>query len=575
MKNVYVNEGNSDYLNWQWVELAPLYEKLANIELNKSNINDWIKQWSDLTSISDEIYTRRFVAQTCYTSDPQIEADFNNYIENVQPQVKKADQLLKEKLITSGLTPDHFELPLKKIQAEYSLFSEENLPLLVEEQKLCAEYDKLIGGITFQWNGEERTASQMYPLMFEPDRITREKAWRITFEGRYAHRNELNVLWSKLLKLRSKIAKNKGFDNYRSMMWQSKFRFDYTPEDCKSFHRAIEEVVVPAAKRINDRKKNKLGISSIRPWDNIVDPNAKEPLKPFTNPEDFLNSTKKVLSQVDPNFGNYFQEMIDQGLLDIESRKNKAPGAYSLGYAVARKPFIFMSSTGTHDDVQTMLHESGHAMHEFLRQKLEYFYDRAENFLPFEFAEVASMSMELIAAPFTSVSKGGFYSERDYARSFISSLNDLVKFWPYMALVDAFQHWVYENEDISWDGELCEQKWGELWDRFMPAVDYSGLDEAKKTYWHRQAHIFTSPLYYIEYGMAQLGAAQVWANSLVDQKKAIDAYTNALKLGSTVGLPELFKTAGADFKFDSATLKRSIDLIEQTLNELESKLGGS
>jgi oligoendopeptidase F len=256
----------------------------------------------------------------------------------------------------------------------------------------------------------------------------------------------------------------------------------------------------------------------------------------------------------------------------VESRKNKAPGAYSLGYAVTRQPFIFMSTSGTHEDVQTMLHEGGHAMHEFLRQELEYFHDRAENYLPFEFAEVASMAMEMIAAPFTTKEHGGFYTDQEYARSTITQLEGMLTFWPYMALVDHFQHWIYENESISWDGELCEKKWSELWDRYMPSIDYSGLETEKSTYWQRQGHIFTSPLYYIEYGMAQLGAAQVWANTLVDQKSAIDNYTKALKLGSRVGLPELFETAGAEFKFDTATLKRSIDLIEKKLQELEDKL---
>ena len=572
LTNTYVPTGTKEYLNWQWQDFSPHYQALTDIEITPSTIDGWLKKWSDLLSVSDEIYTRLFVATTQYTSDEKVEAAFNDFIENTQPAIKKADQVLKQKLLTSGITPKDFDLPLKKLRAETEIFCEENLPLLVEEQKLCNEYNRLIGGITFLWEGEERTASQMFPLFFEPDRAVREKAWRITFEGRYARRAELNTLWGKLLRLRSQIAKNKGFDNYRSMMWKAKFRFDYTPEDCMTFHNAIQQVVVPAVQRINKRRATKLGISSIRPWDNNVEVNGTEPLKPFTDVQEFLVKTRQILARVDESFGDSFQEMIEGGLLDIPSRKNKAPGAYSLGYAVERKPFIFMSANGTHDDVQTMLHESGHAMHEFLRQQLDYFHNRAENYLPFEFAEVASMSMELIASPFTVKQVGGFYDQQEYARSMINNLEGIVKFWPYMALVDHFQHWIYENETISQDGEVCEKKWAELWDLYMPSIDYAGLDEAKKTYWHRQSHIFTSPLYYIEYGMAQLGAVQIWGNSLNDQNKAIANYIGALKLGSTVGLPQLFAAAGAEFKFDVPTLQRSVDLIERNLEALENQL---
>ncbi len=572
MYNTYVTDNSTTYLQWTWADFEPHYRELLSAELGQTNIEGWLKKWSDLISIADEIYTRLYVATTQYTSDEDVEKQFNDFIELTQTEIKKADQAAKQKLIDSGMEPKGFELPLKKLRAEHALFSEQNLPLLVEEQKLCNEYNKLIGGITFQWEGEERTASQMFPLLLESDRNIREKAWRITVEGRYARRTELNELWGKLLRLRSHIARNKGHDNYRSMMWQAKFRFDYTPDDCMSFHKAIEEVVVPAVTRINQRRAAKLGIPSIRPWDNNLEVNGDKPLKPFADTEEFLTKTRQILAMVDESFGDNFQTMIEQGLLDVPSRKNKAPGAYSLGYAVARKPFIFMSATGTHDDVETMLHESGHAMHEFLRQELEYFHDRAENYLPFEFAEVASMAMELIAAPYTQKTVGGFYDQQDYARSMIEHLEGMLKFWPYMALVDHFQHWIYENEAISHDGEICEQKWAELWDRYMPSQDYNNLEMYKQTFWHRQSHIFTSPLYYIEYGMAQLGAAQIWANSLVDQKKAIEAYTNALKLGSRASLPDLFRTAGADFSFDAPTLKKSVDLIEGELARLEKQL---
>jgi oligoendopeptidase F len=262
---------------------------------------------------------------------------------------------------------------------------------------------------------------------------------------------------------------------------------------------------------------------------------------------------------------------MNEGLLDLESRKNKGHGGYSLGLHVAHRPFVFMSNTNTLEDVQTILHEGGHAFHEFERAHV-HFYQRGENYLPAEFGEVASIGMELIASPYTSKQHGGFYTEQEAARAMIGLLEFDITFWPYMALVDAFQHWIYEHPREGSDASKCEETWAALWDRFRPGIDYSGLEDAKKTYWHRQGHIFDSPFYYIEYGLALLGAAQVWANSRKDQAKAVNQYRRALALGATVPLPELFETAGAKFAFDAGTLKEAVDLMEEVMGEMEEKL---
>jgi oligoendopeptidase F len=258
-------------------------------------------------------------------------------------------------------------------------------------------------------------------------------------------------------------------------------------------------------------------------------------------------------------------------LLDIESRKNKAPGAYSLGLHVAHRPFVFMSHTNTPMDVLTILHEGGHAFHEFERAHV-HFYQRGEYYLPAEFAEVASMSMELLASPYVTQQCGGFYTESEAARTMIENLEGIIRFWPYMSLVDSFQHWIYENPKEGSDASQSEQKWAELWDRYMIGIDYSGLEDAKKTYWHRQGHIFISPLYYIEYGLAQLGAVQVWANARKDQKKAVADYRRALSLGATVPLPQLYAAAGAKLAFDAETLQDAVDLMEHVIGEMEAKL---
>ncbi len=571
MKNVFPQDTKT-LSQWSWAEIEPFYQELQARQLKAGNVDDWLKDWSDLISHLDELFTRLYIATTQFTADPEVEQRFNAYIEAIQPKARAADQELKKKLLDSKLEPKGFDLPLRKMRTEAALYREANLPLFIEEQKLNAEYNRLLGGLTYIWEGQERTGSEMFPLLQDNQRSIREKAWHILTDGRLQIRSELNDLWGRLMDIRLKIAANNGLPDYRAYIWDLKFRFDYTPDDCKAFHRAIEEVVVPAARRVFNKRQKMLGLDSIRPWDTSVDPFGDKPLRPFTTTAELNQKINHILNRVDPEFGRYFETMLNNELIDLEPRKNKAPGAYSLGYAVIRKPFIFMSSSGTHEDVLTLLHESGHAVHEFERAKNEYFQHRSENYLPAEFAEVASMGMELLATPYLNQEQGGFYQESETARARIQQLEDILGFWPYMAMVDAFQHWIYENPGQSSDGSNCENKWGELWDRFMPGIDYSGYEVAKKTYWQRQMHIFTLPFYYIEYGMAQLGAVQVWANAINNQQAAVDAYKKALALGSTVGLPKLFETAGARFAFDADTLKISVGLMEKTIADLETKL---
>jgi oligoendopeptidase F len=354
-------------------------------------------------------------------------------------------------------------------------------------------------------------------------------------------------------------------------MWKQRFRFDYSPEDCKSFHAAIEKVFVPAAERVYQRRRGRLGVDTLRPWDINVDPLGDSPIKPYDSMDEFKQKLQAIFKQVDPAFGEYFQIMMDENLLDLESRKNKAPGGYSLGLHVAHRPFVFMNHSNTPWDVQTMLHEGGHAFHEFERAHV-HFYQRGENYLPAEFGEVASMSMELLASPYKTKECGGFYTDREQARTMIEHLEGILTFLPYMALVDAFQHWIYENPADGSNASTCEDKWGELWDRFMVGIDYAGLEDAKKTFWHHQLHIFGAPFYYVEYGLAQLGAIQVWANARKDQQKAVADYRKALSLGATVPLPELFAVAGAKFAFDEETLKGAANLLEEAIQEMEAKL---
>jgi oligoendopeptidase F len=403
------------------------------------------------------------------------------------------------------------------------------------------------------------------------DRSVRQRAWEAIQAQLLKERQNLNELWEKFMPVRLKIAENAGMPDYRAYMWKQKFRFDYSPEDCKSFHAAIEKVVVPAASRIYEKRRQRLGVDVLRPWDINVDPLGTTPIKPYETIEEFKQKSRAIFEQVHPKFGEYFQIMMDENLLDLESRRNKAQGGYSLGLHIAHRPFIFINNTNTPWDVQTMLHEGGHAFHEFERAHV-HFYQRGEIYLPAEFAEVASMSMEMLASPYKTKERGGFYTDNEAARAMIELLEVSITFWPYMALVDAFQHWAYENPAYGSDASLCEKKWGQLWDRFMIGIDYSGLEQAKETFWHRQSHIFGSPFYYVEYGLALLGAVQVWANSRRDQTKAVAEYRKALALGATVPLPQLFAAAGAKFAFDAGTLEEAVGLMEEVIGEMEAKL---
>ena len=556
----------------KWQDYAPLYHDLESRSLDESSLEAWLDDWSALASCIDEQFTRLQVLTSQHTADEALQKEFDAFLDDVQPAAKSADQTIKQKLLASGLRPDGFEVALKKMQTEVELFSEANLPLLAEEQKLANEYDKIIGATTVIWDGEEKTFWEMLTMYsYESERAVRERAWKMISERMYQNRDAINALWERFMAVRLKIAENAGFPDYRAYRWKQFFRFDYTPEDCKSFHRAIEEVVVPAAERVYERRRQRLGLEATRPWDRTVDQFGRPTLRPAKTVAELNAKALNVFEKVDPDFRKYYQTMMDQGLLDLENRKNKASGAYSLCYNVAKLPFIFMSHTNTQLDVDTILHEGGHAFHSFECAHLR-FHQKAESYVPAEFAEVASMGMELLASPYLTEENGGFFTAEESARARISHLESFLVFWPYMALVDAFQHWIYENPALSTDAAKCEEKWGELWDRFMKGIDYSGFEKNKKIFWHGQGHIHTTPFYYVEYGLAELGAVQVFGNARKDQKKAVADYRKALALGSTVSLPELFKAAGARFAFDAGTLKGAVDLMEEVIAGLEAQL---
>jgi oligoendopeptidase F len=560
-------ETPQELISWDWPQFEPFANQLSKVKINSKNIEEWLKDWSLLSECIDELYNRLEVAITVNTADKDAERQFNHFMDIIYPKMMESDQGLKLKLLESGLEPAGLEIPLRNYRAEAKLFKADNLPLLAEEQKLSNEYSQIIGAQTVHWQGREITVSQIEPVYQNPERDVRERAWRLAAERQLADRQAINKLWQKFLALRLKLAANAGLPDYRAFRWQQMLRFDYNPADCKSFHNAIEKVAVPAARRIYERRRQRLGLKTLRPWDLAVDPLGRPALHPFRDISELKEKISNIFHQVDPDLGAYFDIMIREDLLDLDNRKNKAPGGYCTGFNFVHRPFIFTNVVGLHSDVRTMLHEGGHSFHVFETAGLSYF---AQLFAPAEFAEVASMSMELLATPYLASDQGGFYSQEEAARARIEQLEEVITFWPYMAVVDAFQHWVYENPQEAANADQCDAEWGALWQRFMPDVDWSGLEDAMLTGWHRKLHIHTSPFYYVEYGMAQLGAIQVWSNSLKDQAGAVARYRQALALGGTKTLPELYKAAGAKLAFDAETLEKAISLIETKIQEFET-----
>jgi len=556
----------------RWETYKPFYDDLLNRDLSNGNLLPWIDDWSQLSALIWEAGAAIYIKKSLNTADETAEQAFLDFVSDVQPKASVADQELKERFLATEPDPQNFPdlaLTIRNMQNQADLFREKNVPLETELAKLGNEYDKITGAMTADWEGEEKNLSQLEVFLLKRDREVRERAWRQVMDLWLGDREGLDQLYVEMLDLRRQMAANAGLPDYRAFAFRNYDRYDYTPEDCFTFHNAIEDVVVPLAGKIYEKRRRRLGLDSMRPWDVEVDSSGAPTLEPYTGQDELIQHTLNIFQEVDPALAHHYAAMADADLMDLDTRNGKALGGYCSTLPLRRRPFIFMNGAGTHDDVQTMLHEAGHAFHVFEASELPYVWQLDS---PMEFAEVASMSMELLASPYLSADFGGFYTDSEAARARIEHLESVVLFLPYMAVVDAFQHWVYTNPDLAADPANCDAAWAELWDRFMPQIDYSGLEDERVSGWHRKLHIFHVPFYYIEYGMAQIGALQVWRNSLNDQKGAVASYRNALSQGGTRSLPELFELAGAEFRFDTAMLSDLMALIETTVEELEERV---
>lgn len=558
-----------DFMQWTWDDIEPRYRELEALEVSPATVESFLHLWTDLADRIQELGERLHVQTDADTTDEEAARRYQHYIQEISPRVEAADQRLKEKLLASGLQPKGMDVPIQRMRVDVELFQEENLPLLSAERLLAQEYMRITGSQTVEWEGRQIPVTQVRSILEEADRERRELAWRLASQRRLQDREALDEVWRKLLSLRRRIAANAGFADYRAYCWRALKRFDYTPQDAKEFHRSVESVVVPVVARQFEKRRRRLGVDSLRPWDLVADVFNRPPLRPYTDAEDLTERTSYIFHQVDPVLGGYFDTMRREGLLDLDSRPNKAPGGRCTIFSASRRPFIFMNGSGTRMDVEALLHEGGHAFHAFEMSHLPYFEQRSFD-LPMEFAEVGSMAMEFLTEPYLSQDRGGFYTREETARTRLEHLEERVLvLWCRLVAVDAFQHWVYEHPDEAGESARCDAEWAALYRRFVPGVDWSGLEEDLGNMWRDILHIFVVPFYIIEYGFAQLGAVQVWANAQRDRSDAVRRYRHALSLGCTRSLPELFAAAGAAFAFDEGRLREAVGLIERTIAELE------
>jgi oligoendopeptidase F len=557
-----------DFLELRWEDIRPFYDQLAAIPLTDGNVAGWLAEWTRLTDLVQESYARLNVATTLETTDEEAETRLNTFQDTVYSNAQAAEQRLKQKLLDSGLEPAGMQNPLRKMRAEAAIFSTDNLPLLSADRKLGLQYNKIIGAQTLKWEGQEVTLQQLRPVFYQPDRPRREAAWRAAAKRQLQDREAINQLWVQQLEVRRQLADNAGLQDYRAYRWQQLLRLDYTPEDTEQFRDSIAKVAVPAATRIYEKHRQRAGFDRLRPWDLDQDifPVERPSLPGYGSGEDLVRIAESIFQQVHPRLAEYFRILQREDMLDVVNRKGKAPGAYCMYYPVVQRPFIFGNAVGLFGDVRTMLHESGHAFHNFEIRALPYAQQRRPGL---EFSEVASMSMELLSSPYWSEADGGFYSETDARRARVAHLEHILTFWPYMAVVDAFQHWVYTNLQAAADPAACDASWLELWQRFIPGVDWSDLDDSAATGWQRKQHIHRAPFYYVEYGLAQLGSVLVWRNARQDQTSAVESYLQALAMGGTATLPGLYQAAGAHFAFDAQTLGEAVEQIESVIEDLE------
>jgi oligoendopeptidase F len=550
-----------------WDDVAPYFDDLASRPLDRTTVEGWLRSWSTLEELVTEAASRAMIAYTIDTSDAEKQADHLRFSTEVLPRMEERSVELARRLVESGYVTPELKTTLDRFRTQIEIFREENVPIFAELEEHSARYQRITGSMTVQWEGAELPLPKLQPFLKSADRAVRERAFRASSQPYIDQRNELAALFDKMYQLRTRAARNAGFANFRDYIFPAKFRFDYTPADCERFHEAVELAVAPAVERVLEARRQRLGLDRLRPWDLAVDPYRGKALRPFANAAELVSTAQRVFAKVDPSLGREFQVMIEEDLLDLESRKGKAPGGYCETLHFNGRPFIFMNAVGLVDDVMTLLHEAGHAFHTFASHEQPLIWQRHPGS---EAAELASMSMELLAASHL-VKPTGYFTSEEAGSAWLEHLEDILLSLVHIASVDAFQTWIYTSGKGG-DPDARDAEWLRLRTRFERGVDWSGLDRQRVARWYRQLHIFMYPFYYIEYGIAQIGALQVWRNSLEDPARAVQRYRDALSLGAVRSLPETYRAAGAKLTFDVAVIRELVALVEQEIERVRTRL---
>jgi oligoendopeptidase F len=551
----------------RWADIEPFYAALLREPLDDARLDAWLAAWSDLEALLTEAASRAMIAHTLDTGDAAKEAAHLRFSTEIMPKAEEQSVKVARRLLASGLSRPGLETALRRFQTDSELFREENVPLQARIEELATGYRRITGGMLVEWEGERLPLPKLQPFLKSTDREVRERAFRALSAPYVERRDELAELFDRMYALRQQVAANAGFANFRDYIFPAKYRFDYTPADCERLHRAIEETVVPAVGRALDARRERLGLDRIRPWDTAVEPWRDGSVKPFASGADLAVRARRAFEQVDPSLGAHFQLLMDERLLDLESRTGKAPGGYCDTLHHSGRPFIFMNASGVGEDVTTLLHEAGHAFHALEAHHLPYIWQRHPGS---ESAELASMSMELLAAPFLS-SPAGFYDAAGAESAELEHLEDVLMTLAHVASVDAFQTWIYTSGEGQ-DADARDRAWLSIRARFERGVDWSGLERERIARWYRQLHIFLYPFYYIEYGIAQIGALQVWRNALEDRPSAVRQYRDGLALGATRPLPELYRAAGVRLTFEADDLAELVALVEARMEALRDSL---
>ncbi|MFZ9403033.1 MAG: M3 family oligoendopeptidase [Sediminibacterium sp.] len=555
-----------DFILTDWASLEPYFIELSDRPLeDAAALEKWLKDLSELEAFISEDACWRQIKMTCDTTDKSLEEAFNFFCMEIQPKMQPYADALNKKLMacpfTKALDKDTYFTYLRSVQKSIDLFRTENIAIQAELSVMQQQYGAIAGKMTITHEGQEYTLQQAAQFLESEDRSIRESVYRKIQERRLEDKIAMHDLFSSLIQKRHQVAINAGFENYRDYKFVELGRFDYTKEDCFQFHEAVKLHVLPLIDKIYARKKQKLGLDVLKPWDTEAEPAGTKPLRPFTDGKDLYEKSVACFEQLHPFFADCLKKMNSLKHFDLESRKGKAPGGYNCPLAESGAPFIFMNAAGQMSDVTTMVHEGGHAIHSFLSHHLSL---SAFKEYPMEIAEVASMSMELFSMDHW---QSFFDNEADLNRAKEHQLERTITIFPWIAIIDKFQHWVYEHPTHTIEERT--NTWTSILKEFSTgSIDYSGLDEFRAIGWQRQLHLFEVPFYYIEYGIAQLGAIGMWMQYQQNPTAALENYMNALALGGTKTLPELYKTAGIEFNFSPSYVKKLMDFTNSQLEKL-------